>query len=78
MEAKDTIALNLTLGIYDYRLTIVEKELVEWVKKGQAEVSFKAGIKEVVEWLKKNLPDEYGSIREWTVWQAKLKEWGIK
>ncbi len=39
-------------------------------------INYQSGIKEVVGWIKINLPDEYGSIKEWSVWQAKVKEWG--
>ena len=35
------------------------------------------GIKEAIEFMKKELPEEYNEFAVWSVWQAKLKEWGI-
>ena len=42
------------------------------------DIAFKAGIKEVIEWMKTNLKEEYDEFSIWSIWQAKLKEWGIE
>ena len=77
MKAKDTAMSEEEIWdiIKKYNPWGIEQRLV--VAEHQAEISFKAGIKEVVDWLRTNLPDEYGSIVGWSVWQAKLKDWGI-
>jgi hypothetical protein len=62
----------------------------KYQKACEGRVQYQAGLKEAVEWLSKNLYDKYipspssafaGSdvkcIAE-EIWEAKLKEWGIK
>ena len=55
----------------------------------QAEISFKAGIKLVVEWIQEHsaseasYTDDLHMTRSWlelphSLWQAKLKEWGLE
>ena len=86
MEAEDTIAQNDKIGVYDNKLTPQEKELVEWVKEAQSEVSFKAGIREGI--LLADKTGGHGHFRTTPKGECYfdsnccacllLKEWGIK
>ena len=61
---------------------------IETTREEQAEISFKAGVKEVVDWIEKNSEEYQDSDPgchyyvifkqiEISIWQDKLKEWGI-
>jgi len=83
MKAKDTVEKYQC----NHKVKIGSKEWhnIEGYNLGaqtQAEISFKAGIKEVVEWVEEH--DIHGGLNSSyiltirSMWQAKLKEWGLK
>jgi len=88
MEAKDTVIDKLRM----HSILADEREksdrsiirAMTQLRNEQAEISFRAGIKEVVELVNIYNPmvgiiaSDIGYFIETPVWQAKLKEWGIK
>ena len=92
MKAEDTVMNEK--DIWDIQFKVIEEfkkkrklpttyELDKPIAQGQAEISFKAGIKEVLEWGKETCPHCIGMTYHYkrvcdTCWQSKLKEWGIE
>ncbi len=73
MEAKDTV-------ISPEEIWKVQQGNCFWTEKQLTEhddMVYKAGIREVVDWIRVNMPDDWGSIMEWSRWKDKLKEWGM-
>lgn len=74
-EADFKKGLALRSAIWEQDKIFIKEEMAE--QEIQAKTYFTLGIREVVEWIRANLHDEYVTFRDWSVWQAKLREWGI-
>ena len=74
MKAEDTVIPKIIDVIYGNKVDITEE------LKGQAEISFKAGIKEVVDWIELVPTREIDGADQYTItleqWQARLRKWG--